>query len=461
VYGNPSVADCDFTGNTASGDLNRGGGIDILESTATISNCHFAVNTAMSGGGLNAQGFVGNVYNCTFTINNATYGGGISVGACSASVIDCTFTGNCGNYGGGLYAQNGITLVGNCTFTDNSSYDGGGGIRAAYGNPIVYSCEFIGNTASGDNGFGGGMEIFESTATVSDCQFDTNSAKYGGGLYAQESPSSVISNCSFTSNQATYGGGLRVFGNGTRIVCSLFSGNSAYHGGALHYWDASQRVHNCTFSQNSADVGGCAWASGTSEVRFYNCIIWDNAGGQLVGELGPTSLWVCRSIIQGGWSWPPGGCDRIDADPLFIDPDTGDFRLNPGSPGIDAGDNTLVPVDTADLDGDGNTTERTPLDLDGASRFVNDPATVDTGVADPPDYMDIVDMGAYEFQVDVCLADLTGDSVVNIDDIFAVLGLWGTCPDPCPPYCTGDLTDDCLVNIDDIFAILGQWGPCE
>ncbi len=62
---------------------------------------------------------------------------------------------------------------------------------------------------------------------------------------------------------------------------------------------------------------------------------------------------------------------------------------------------------------------------------------------------------------DLCPADLTGDSQVNIDDIFAVLGLWGDCPDPCPPYCEGDLTEDCTVNIDDIFAILGMWGPCN
>ncbi len=60
-----------------------------------------------------------------------------------------------------------------------------------------------------------------------------------------------------------------------------------------------------------------------------------------------------------------------------------------------------------------------------------------------------------------CPADLNNDYIVNIDDIFAVLGLWGDCPDPCPPYCTGDLTEDCTVNIDDIFAILGQWGPCS
>ncbi len=62
---------------------------------------------------------------------------------------------------------------------------------------------------------------------------------------------------------------------------------------------------------------------------------------------------------------------------------------------------------------------------------------------------------------DPCPADLTGDDQVNIDDIFAVLGLWGPCPPPCPPYCIGDLTEDCSVNIDDIFAILGQWGLCD
>ncbi len=60
-----------------------------------------------------------------------------------------------------------------------------------------------------------------------------------------------------------------------------------------------------------------------------------------------------------------------------------------------------------------------------------------------------------------CPADLTGDDVVDINDVFAVLGYWGDCADPCPPYCTADLTEDCTVDVDDIFAVLGLWGPCE
>ncbi len=50
-----------------------------------------------------------------------------------------------------------------------------------------------------------------------------------------------------------------------------------------------------------------------------------------------------------------------------------------------------------DLDNDLDTTERLPFDAAGNWRFLDDPATIDTGVADPPLYVDVVDMGAYEF----------------------------------------------------------------
>lgn len=56
----------------------------------------------------------------------------------------------------------------------------------------------------------------------------------------------------------------------------------------------------------------------------------------------------------------------------------------------------LVLVDFADLDQDADVAERTPRDLDRNNRFADDPGTADTGVNDPPDYPDVVDMGAYE-----------------------------------------------------------------
>ena len=54
-----------------------------------------------------------------------------------------------------------------------------------------------------------------------------------------------------------------------------------------------------------------------------------------------------------------------------------------------------------------------------------------------------------------CLGDVNLDGKVNIDDLFQVLGVWGTCDD-----CPEDINDDGIVDIDDIFAVLAAWGPC-
>ncbi|UCD74922.1 MAG: hypothetical protein JSV91_14185 [Phycisphaerales bacterium] len=54
-----------------------------------------------------------------------------------------------------------------------------------------------------------------------------------------------------------------------------------------------------------------------------------------------------------------------------------------------------------------------------------------------------------------CPADLSGDSMVDIDDLFIVLGYWGYTNVP------ADINGDGVVDIDDIFAVLDAWGPCE
>ena len=92
-------------------------------------------------------------------------------------------------------------------------------------------------------------------------------------------------------------------------------------------------------------------------------------------------------------------CDLSDSVITGDSYDVYDYHLQAASPCIDAGDNTAVPPDTADLDDDGDTAERIPLDLDANSRFVDFPPPGGTGVADPPDYPEIVDMGAYELQI--------------------------------------------------------------
>jgi hypothetical protein len=148
---------------------------------------------------------------------------------------------------------------------------------------------------------------------------------------------------------------------------------------------------------------------------------------------------------------------------LFVDPDGPDddattwadnnFSLSAGSPCIDAADNTAVPADSADLDGDGDGDERTPLDLDGLPRFINDPATAETGVADPPEYPQIVDMGCYEFVA--CFGDLDGNGVVGLSDLATVLANYGHTGGA--GYYDGDLDGDGNVGLPDLAIMLAAY----
>ncbi|MCH8149259.1 MAG: hypothetical protein IH987_14960 [Planctomycetes bacterium] len=106
----------------------------------------------------------------------------------------------------------------------------------------------------------------------------------------------------------------------------------------------------------------------------------------------PNLDWSCIQGLTGAL----GGVGNIDLDPQFVDAANDDLRLQAGSPCIDAADNTAVPPDQFDLDGDLDMNEPLPIDLDGSPRFSDDPATPDTGNGIPP----IVDMGAFEFQSD-------------------------------------------------------------
>ncbi len=66
-----------------------------------------------------------------------------------------------------------------------------------------------------------------------------------------------------------------------------------------------------------------------------NCIFWE---GRLNG-----SNFIRYSDIQGGYE----GLGNINADPLFVDADNGDFSLQPNSPCINSGD----PESPLDSDG--------------------------------------------------------------------------------------------------------------
>ena len=60
---------------------------------------------------------------------------------------------------------------------------------------------------------------------------------------------------------------------------------------------------------------------------------------------------------------------------------------------------------------------------------------------------------------DPCLPDITGDLVVNVTDLLAVINNWGSCQG-----CAGDVAPqpqgDGLVNVSDLLIIINGWGSC-
>jgi len=302
--------------------------------------------------------------------------------------------------GGGMFNYNGSSpTVTNCTFSDNSASFFGGGMRNANSSsPTVTNCTFTGNEAGL---IGGGMHNGSSSPTVTNCTFTGNSAVFNaGGMSNFANSSPTVTNCTFSGNSASSsGGGMRNANASSPTVTNCtFSGNSASSSGGGMYNDnaSSPTVINCTFSGNSAVTdGGGMWNGSTSSPTVANCILRNNSPDEIFG---PAT--VAYSDVQGGYP----GIGNIDADPLFVDPDNGDFRLQAGSPCIDAGDNASMPNGVL-------------RDLDGNPRFI-DSTFVGT--------MATVDMGAYEYQRSVGGGRAIGDGPWQ-RDMLTLLG-WNALP---------------------------------
>jgi hypothetical protein len=354
---NPDARDITAYKTILSGDLNGDDGPNFADND---ENSYQVV----SGSGTDATAVLDGF---TIKAGNADgsdpydYGGGVFNDSSSPTVTNCAFSGNSAFYGGGgMYNRYSSPTVRNCTFSDNSAQvSGGGGMFNGNSSPTVTDCVFIGNSAPNR----AGMFNYHSDATVTNCTFIGNSANYDGGAMGNSASSPVVTNCLFSGNLAVIGEG----------------------GAVKNISSSSPILTNCTFSGNSAGGGGNALACDSrdmpSTVQLTNCILWD--GGSEIWNNDGSTITINYSDVQGGWTGPGG--NNISADPLFVNAGSGDYHLLPGSPCVDAGDDSAVPS--------GITT-----DLDGNPRFM----------------CYSVDMGAYEQQNTAPVADAGPDQSIIV-----------------------------------------------
>ena len=143
-------------------------------------------------------------------------------------------------------------------------------------------------------------------------------------------------------------------------------------------------------------------------------------------------LLVSFSNIQGGYE----GEENIDSNPLYTDPENGDYRLSwENYPTEDETMSPCIDAGTADIDGDGeeDITDYfgTAPDMGAFEWYTEDPEyqTGDIAMDYDINVLDVILLVAFIMLTDTpeaeefALADMNGDGLLNVLDVVALVNI--------------------------------------
>jgi len=218
-----------------------------------------------------------------------------------------------------------------------------------------------------DSEYGGGVYNTGGSLTIKDSTFQLNKADFGGGVWSHSGTLRVI-NSTFRENIAVFQGG-GIDGDSTSVRGSTFSANAAYEsgggifgagnlsvtnstlsanaasqsGGGIFMMFGTLTMRNSTLSGNGASTGGGGIYLYGSKLNYSNTIIANSVFGDCGVDLGYVSSLGTNinNLVEDGM------CGAA----LFGDPNLGPLdyyggttrthSLLPGSPAIDAGNDTI------------------------------------------------------------------------------------------------------------------------
>jgi hypothetical protein len=295
--------------------------------------------------------------------------------------------------GGGISVTEGNSLMlSNSDVVDNVASSYGGGISGiGAGITIINS-----TVADNDAGYGGGLSTYNGSLALANSAVYGNSAQQrGGGILGRNADTITLTNTTVSGNSAVYGSGGGISG---MAGASILPGNQTV------------TLYDSTLTGNSAaGSGGGIYNPGNGSVlTLSNSIVTGNAASLDNDVAGANSLVIDGNNIFGS---KPGGSffvntkngsyttidgkSRADLEEVFAhvghDPNTGvlsgvlaynggpvsTVALNPTGIAIDAGSNAALPLDTYDLNNNGNTGDQLPVDARDFSRAVG--SSVDIG----------------------------------------------------------------------------------
>ena len=331
-----------------------------------------------------------------FTIKNGIHdlGGGIHISSASPTIKNCVISENIATAkqydthgGGGIYMLNSDAIITGCTISSNtaeSTFGGGiflqgdwekdaSGLKDIKIQPgIVYS-KIIGNSGSGIYTYDGSAPLIKnclvsentgrgieydyfarSTMPITNCIITQNN---GGGLAVGHYSSLKITKSVIKNNTAKQGGGINCGASGVLIVsdCIIAENFAQQHGGGIAVrstWGHAE-ISNCTITRNTANVngGGVYALIELSLFDLINSIVWGNNSNGKYHEFAAIGrrITIESSDIKDGLEgigrvpneWIVNGWfiyeNNIDADPLFVDADGGDYNLKLNSPAKNMG----------------------------------------------------------------------------------------------------------------------------
>ncbi len=233
----------------------------------------------------------------------------------------------------------------------------GGGISSTNSSPII-SNNMIRNNASYytimGTGQGGGVYCLDYSGVIFENSINNNVSEWGGGIYCANSQCSIFGNIVHDNIASGHdewdsagGGGLLLWECNALVVGNSFFHNAAYaglepaYGGAAAFFYSTTTTVNNTVFQNTDfdyyyDAPEEIFLQG-GDMTMTNTIIWHP--DSTISVRGGNFIIEYCDIIDG-----IDGLGNIRVDPLFRDPESGDFHLmttacgDPyDSPCIDAG----------------------------------------------------------------------------------------------------------------------------